>query len=105
MEGSRFDADAGPEQVRIYSDTGRSDAEGNPVTIDGMTMRMPDQGDVDQLLREHGWRRIRRGCAPTTSRTATASRWSSLPHRCGRSTHTRSGVVGDGPLRRHVRAR
>lgn len=58
MEGSRFYADAGPAEVRVYSDTGRNDTAGNPVVTDVAALRAPDHGDVDSLLRAHGWRRV-----------------------------------------------
>ena len=47
---SVYTADRGPVSVRVYT----TDDRPRLVT----TMRLPDLGDVDQLLREHGWRRV-----------------------------------------------
>lgn len=45
-------ADRGPKSVRIYKDN----VSDGPRLI--ATMRRPDSGSVDDLLRAHGWHRI-----------------------------------------------
>ena len=50
MSAPVYVADRGPRSVRVYTTDER------PRLV--ATMRCPDLGDVDQLLREHGWRRV-----------------------------------------------
>ena len=50
---SAYIADRGPRSVRIYKDTGTAE---EPRLI--ATMRGPDSGSVDDLLRAHGWHRV-----------------------------------------------
>jgi hypothetical protein len=45
-----FIADRGPQSIRVYTSDDRPRL--------AATMRRPDIGDDDQLLREHGWRRV-----------------------------------------------